>query len=486
MAKNSWFEVDKEGLRQLLAGKGPWLVLRELIQNAWDESGVTCCKVTLRPEGHGTAFLVVEDDAPEGFYDLTHAYTLYAHTRKRVNAEKRGRFNLGEKQVLALCKKAEIITTTGHVRFLEDGRRVSGKEGRESGSCFMATIRMNKAEIEEALRIAHTFLSPKGISTVINNVPLRYRETAACFETSLETEIWKDGADGVVRKPTRRRTTVEVLEPQDNEIAMIYEMGLPVMATGDKWHYNVMQRVPLTSSRDNVKAAWLRDLRAEVLNHMASSISEDEASEGWVRDGTSDDRISEDALEVVATKRWGQKRCVLNPNDPYSREHAITNGYTVVSPRDMSKQEWDQARRAETIPSAVSLFPRGFVTAEIIDPAAWTEEMHCVRYLVSVLCDLLYPKLPEFPPDVVMVKNTESAAEADYGGRTLRFNVGVLGKEWFQPDYVMNHIRLIVHEICHEFGGHLDKAYIDALAYCAAKLALADPALFELETAAAK
>jgi hypothetical protein len=56
---------------------------------------------------------VVEDDAPEGFYDLTHAYTMFARTRKRSSPDKRGRFNLGEKQVLALCREARIVTTKG-------------------------------------------------------------------------------------------------------------------------------------------------------------------------------------------------------------------------------------------------------------------------------------------------------------------------------------------------------------------------------------
>jgi len=68
----SWFEVDRDGLRQLLEGRNKSFIIRELVQNAWDESGVTRCDVTLEPiKGNRKARLVVEDDAPEGFYDLT-------------------------------------------------------------------------------------------------------------------------------------------------------------------------------------------------------------------------------------------------------------------------------------------------------------------------------------------------------------------------------------------------------------------------------
>ena len=35
--KSSWFEVSKEGLKQLQLGKPKHYVARELIQNAWDE-----------------------------------------------------------------------------------------------------------------------------------------------------------------------------------------------------------------------------------------------------------------------------------------------------------------------------------------------------------------------------------------------------------------------------------------------------------------
>ncbi len=52
----------KDGLRQLLERKDKAFVLRELVQNAWDEPGVTRRDVTLEPiRGRPAARLVVED-----------------------------------------------------------------------------------------------------------------------------------------------------------------------------------------------------------------------------------------------------------------------------------------------------------------------------------------------------------------------------------------------------------------------------------------
>ena len=121
MIKN-WFEVDKHGLARILERKGKEFVLFELVQNAWDEPGVTKVGVSLEIRGRNLALLVVEDDAPEGFRDLSHAFTLFADSTKKSNPQQRGRFNLGEKLVLAISDEVTIRTTRGGIRFDADGR----------------------------------------------------------------------------------------------------------------------------------------------------------------------------------------------------------------------------------------------------------------------------------------------------------------------------------------------------------------------------
>ena len=50
-----------------------------------------------------------------------------------------------------------------------------------------------------------------------------------------------------------------------------------------------------------------------------------------------------------------------------------------------------------------------------------------------------------------------------------------LGKRWFRRDNLPEQLRLIIHELGHEFGGHLEASYYNGLARIGAALALVDP-----------
>lgn len=338
-----WFEVDKGGLRQLLEGRDKSFVIRELVQNVFDEGGVTKCEVRVSAvAGRPLAWVTVEDDAPEGFYDITHSYTLFSHTRKRADSNKRGRFNLGEKQVLALCKEAQIETTTGTVIFKGD-KRTRGKAYRTQGSKVSVCIHMTREEVEGAIAAAGLFIPPNGIKYTVNGerivAPVMLREITAALATEYEDE------EGRYRT-TRRTTTIGVFEEPFGGKAMIYEMGLPIVETGDRWSYDIRQRVPMNMDRDNVSAAFLRDVRAEVLNAMAPQVEVEVISDAWVRDGMSDERIATEAVQRVISTRYGDRVAVGVPGDAKSREEAISRGYRVVTGSEMSEAEWDAVRAA--------------------------------------------------------------------------------------------------------------------------------------------
>src|SRR6266481_33694 len=101
-----WLEIDRTGLAKLMEGRPKSFILHELVSNAWDEATKEV-KITVAPAAtRGYVTIYVEDDNPSGFADLRHAYTLFAESGKKGNAEQRGRFNLGEKLVLALARTA--------------------------------------------------------------------------------------------------------------------------------------------------------------------------------------------------------------------------------------------------------------------------------------------------------------------------------------------------------------------------------------------
>jgi hypothetical protein len=165
MAKNRWFEVDKNGLSKLLERRGKSFVLFELIQNAWDQN-VTTVEVSFELiKGRHAATIIVADDDPNGFENLAHAFTLFAETTKKKDPTKRGRFNVGEKLVLACCEEAEVLTTSGGVKFTRDGDRKSLHKGTEKGSVFSGIVKMTKSQFQEARKSVDKLIPPSGIVT---------------------------------------------------------------------------------------------------------------------------------------------------------------------------------------------------------------------------------------------------------------------------------------------------------------------------------
>jgi hypothetical protein len=161
--------------------------------------------------GRPLADLTVEDDSPEGFHDLAHAYTLFAESYKRRNPEQRGQYNFGEKLVLAMCETASISTTKGTVIFDAEGRTEKPRQKRERGSVFQGRIKMTRDEYPPVLDYLRSLLLPKDITVMLNGAQLLARKAMHGFEASLETLVADEG--GVMR--SRVRKTVVKNLPDD-------------------------------------------------------------------------------------------------------------------------------------------------------------------------------------------------------------------------------------------------------------------------------
>jgi hypothetical protein len=101
MKNNSWIDVDLRGLQKILSRRGKEFLVYELVQNAWDERASTV-EVTLPRPVRGRTILTVIDDAPEGFRNLAHAFTLFAESYKKGNGPCKltaGKMNAAKSQV---------------------------------------------------------------------------------------------------------------------------------------------------------------------------------------------------------------------------------------------------------------------------------------------------------------------------------------------------------------------------------------------------
>ncbi len=91
---DEWIQVDLEGFGQLMASRPKVSIVYDLLQNVFDEDASTATVILQSIDG-SLARLIVEDDSPDGFHDLSDAYTLYQPSKKKGDPTKRGRFNEG-------------------------------------------------------------------------------------------------------------------------------------------------------------------------------------------------------------------------------------------------------------------------------------------------------------------------------------------------------------------------------------------------------
>lgn len=464
---SNWFSVDKAGLAKLLDRRGKAFAVCELISNAWDTS-TTSVDVRLELTGR-QARLSVDDNDPDGFKNLTDSFTLFADSCRKGDPLKRGRFNLGEKLVLALCREARITSTTGTVIFGPKGRRRSGVK-RDAGTRFDGVISMTKAEHEAALKALSMLIPPPQIATTINGTQLAARTPVATVEAMLETEL--ADKDGILRQRWRM-TTIAIYAPLPGEEATVYEMGIPVVATGDKYSVNVGQKVPLGFERDNLKFGYLRDLRVIVLNATAAALDKADATTAWVREAAGDSGATVAAVEHVTGLRFGERRVIYDPSDPEANALAVTKGYTVIHGGMLGAGEWDNVRRAgaalpagRVTPSPKPFSPDGSPLATLPE-ADWTPGIcAAVAAIREIARELLKTELA-----VTIATDKGWGFRAAYGNGSLTLSLNRLGHAWFDTWPHPDGARLLIHEFAHHWeANHLSEGYHDRLCMLGSEL----------------
>lgn len=253
------FDLDTKGFRQVFADRSVSRMVEELVANAFDEN-VTRVDVQFNHLGGQAYRLKVTDDSPVGFEDLRDAYTVFAPSKKKADPTKRGRFCFGEKWVIAKCQEVTITSTTGRVIFdVTADKRSRSSKATERGTeveCFLRTTREEYAEACERLK---QVLVPDRIRLTFNGLELPGRKPVRTAEAILPTEYSDENGD-------LRQTRIDIYKVADGEVARIFELGIPIVETGDVFHYDVRQRVPLPINRNNVHPSYLRRLRGAVLD----------------------------------------------------------------------------------------------------------------------------------------------------------------------------------------------------------------------------
>jgi hypothetical protein len=468
MGKNNIFEVDIKGLRQLQAGKPKWFIIRELLQNAMDEE-ITKCEIFLDYK-QGKATIAVTDDSPVGFRDLADAYTLFKDTYKRVNAQKRGRFNLGEKQVLCMADKASIISTTGGIEFdVLKGERTTLRTKRQAGSEIYLEVRMTRDEFEGCVDYCSEILVPDNILFFISvngsDTELNYRSPYKTFTAKLLTELKQEES----MRRVSRETEVH-LHVKQNDVAYVYEMGIPICEIDCDYSIDVQQKVPMSSDRDTVDAKYLKVLYGEVLNVIIGEIPEDKSSNIWVREAFTSDRASIESREQVLYKRFGEKALIANPKDARSMDEAISNNYKVIYGREMNKEEWDVVKQDKLLVSTSEQFKVGIADGKDVNPNE--QQKKVAEFSKKVALECLGLKI-----SVSFYDSPDATVVADFSSELseFRFNVAQFTEAEWEVDekgeVKEKMLDLIIHEIGHSAGWHYEHSYHDCITKIGARLA---------------
>ena len=384
------FEVDRKGLAQLIEHDRPSRLVYELIQNAWDEK-VKRVDVTLEPvDGCRRIRVIVTDDSPEGWKNLTDAYTLFAPSYKKGIAHKRGRFNFGEKLVLAVAKRAEIVTTSGTITF-EDGKRTTSRKKSQRGSAITVEMPWVLAQMHEVIDDLHKLIGPPTVTTTINGDDLEFRDPIKDNNFVTLLTVLDDGSGAL--RDTQRRAELCTYEVKNGEVGTLYEMGIPVVETGDPWHVDIGQKVPLTLDRQNVRPAFLKKVRGHVLNIMQSELTPETANEKWADEALESGVASDVAVSSMMTERFGEKRVAYDPSDHEANKIAMGQGYTIVHGGSLSKGAWSAVKDAgTTLPAGkVTPSPKVMTSPDGEPPIPrddWTPAMRAFDHYARTLAHL--------------------------------------------------------------------------------------------------
>jgi hypothetical protein len=233
------------------------------------------------------------------------------------------------------------------------------------------------------------------------------------------------------------------------------------------------QKVPLNVDRDNVTPAYLRALRTFVLNKTFEELRPQDATATWAREALGDSRVEPAAVVAAMDVMFGERRVSYDPSDSEANAQAVARGYTVVHGGSLSRDQWEQARRAEAIRPAGQVLPtpRPESSPDGVPPIPendWTPGMRRVaRYAKAIGAELL-----GFEPEVEFFDVANGFA-AWWGGRRLAFNLRVLGRRWFEQPNQELVDALLIHEFSHanpKASNHLSHEFHDELCRLGARL----------------
>lgn len=444
------FTVSEIGLKARNSDREPWDLVKELIQNAWDEAPFAqVCHITAETNHDGTeTTITVEDDGP-GFDKIEDAYTLMGPTKKTADCTKRGRFNRGEKDVISLALEAQV-ETKGHTvifpRDTEHGREQVAND-RQRGTVVTVVMQWGPRDREQLIAKLMTLRPPIECPTYINEQQIISNPPIIRDRAQLRTVI-QDSPESPVRN-TRRHTAIEITEPHDPAgKARLYEMGLPVQEIDTPWDVDVMQKLPLDDRRNAVPDSYLKEIYREVLNIAHRRLDERHFAESWVTQALEQPSITPEAVRTTFQARYRNTQAVFASMDNDANNRARAHDYAVVDAQSLSAKVAAAFREHVGIEEASLKFGNPTSPEHDYEPepgsnceafANWITET-CKMFNLNVTVRFFNEPSNKLQADCEVGKTNP----------TMRLNQATLGDEFFEePHSTREHWNLLLHEVAH-------------------------------------
>lgn len=446
------FEIDQKAFRAQNIGRPAAHLIRELIQNAFDEQPPHVnVRITKAESGRGV-HVTVSDDG-NGFSDVSQIWTIFA-SGKQDNPTKRGRLGRGLKEFISVAQECEVLTGGKRVVFSWTGSTITRSQGRREtqGTTIAATIReWRAAEIPDIVEYLSLFIPPDGTSLSVNGVLNDRPVYDHAIDGMLPTVVYNE--EGVPREEYR---TTKIKLFQRPEGRWIYEMGIPVekISEDDGFEHSIDigQRTPLRPERDMLPRRFIHAIYAHVANALMDSLPVAELTDLWMEEAVGHHQFDKQGKGAAyLTRRFGERAARAVVNDPHDRNaRAAEDGVNVIKTNHVSANVQGLVR---LLPTTAELYPvRNDGQTRMIPDCEWTEhELQFARF-----AKWLAGKLKLQEPSIVLMDAPASGCEArTRDGLTIQVNRPGVGTPFFETRQLSNWIPVIVHEFAHRAGnGH--------------------------------
>ncbi len=443
---NRRFDVDTEGFRNQMGELKPFRLVQEIIANSFDEDPVSRidCSVAYNSDKKQVEVQVIDDG--DGFRTIEDAFKIFGRSYKRKFRKKRGKFNLGDKEFFAVSHDGYARSRNWKVEFFDD-KRIERKNLQPfKGTKIYGSFEWSKKQLKEMLVDLDKIIVPQNQDLYINGslvekkIPIR----------KMEGKLWTEDEDQKTKKMIRiiDECEIEIYEKKADEVAWIYEMGIPVQqfekSLNVLWHVDILQKVPLGIKRDVVSDSYLIDIYALLVNKCHDLIDKEDAGSKFINRSMS--RIEAEPAREILKKQYGtDKVYVPTDSDDYHANEKVNDiGGQFILPRTLDRDEKQHLKDIGVLKYALEEFGSGISKEYKVIPP--TEKMIAYSNIVIVIAKELIRK------DITIeFCNSDITHPAWYDANKLVYNLRFLpkGKKFFD-DFTQYGAGLLAHELSHD------------------------------------